>query len=555
MAPWDTLGIEPTNDIRAIKKAYSIKLKTTRPDDDAAAYQQLREAYEAAQQWVQYMDFEEAEEAPAPESEPVELPPPIEAPVAAEEAPPELVQGPTAERLLQTCAAILEQGGAQHLLRMWPGLQQQLEDLPIAAQFAASHGFAGFVLEHSDVPVPVLISLTKHFQWGLDYRASQQLGPGLAVPLQDKLHQAHVYAALRGHTEPADLWPMALARLWDGKRRLVARLLALLPDPMTRQEALQLPAARLEAFGLSTQSARAAMGLLSFGGKVQFGLLAALLLAAVFVVRGLSLFQRPGMEIAEPGLALLVFLGIYMYLYLVAGIFYPSSDSLPRWWAARAWRTDALAVIPLLVALAAYFDGHFHWLSGRMASENLSFWLLPLYALIWAVVRTEANPWRKQFLPVCCILAFGLDGLRPSLTEPMIISLAFGWTLVAHVVLSRFGPVFELVYEEGLKLRFLVRVPFLFLGIKLVLVVWAVLLLLCLPVLLFRMVAQRGALYVYLAMLAGLSLEAAMAVSEVPAHATVPVWVLAAVLVIQLFQAGCQALAYAGLRKAQKVSA
>lgn len=553
MTPWDTLGIEPTNDIRAIKKAYSIKLKTTRPDDDAAAYQQLREAYEAAQQWAQYMDFEESNEEPAPA--PAEPLLPVEEPVVVEETPLKFVQGLTVERLLQTCAAILEQGGAQHLLRMWPGLQQQLEDLPISAQFVASHGFASFVLAHEDVPVPVLVALTKHFQWGLDFRADQQLGQGLAAPLQDKLHQAHVYAALRGHAEPADLWPMALARLWDGKRRLVARLLALLPDPMTRQEALQLPAARLEAFSLSAQSARAAMGLLSFGGRVQFGLLAALLLVAVFVVRDLSLFPRPRMVIAEPGLALLVFLGIYKYLYLIAGIFYPSSDSLPQWWAARAWSTDALAVIPLLVALAAYFDGHFHWLSGRMASENLSFWLLPLYGLIWAVVRTEAYPWREQFLPVCCILAFGLDGLRPGLSEPMVISLAFGWTLAAHVVLSRFGPAFELLYDEGLKLRFLVRVPFLFLGIKLVLAVWAVLLLLCLPVLLFRMVAQRGALFVYLAMLAGLSLEAAMAVSEVPAHATVPVWVLAAVLVIQLFQAGCQALAVAGLRKAQKVSA
>jgi hypothetical protein len=45
---WDILGTEPTGDERAIKRAYAKQLKTTRPDDDPAAFQQLREAYEYA---------------------------------------------------------------------------------------------------------------------------------------------------------------------------------------------------------------------------------------------------------------------------------------------------------------------------------------------------------------------------------------------------------------------------------------------------------------------------------------------------------------------------
>lgn len=47
---WALLGIAPTTELAAIKKAYALKLKTTRPDDDAAAYQALRGAYERAQQ-------------------------------------------------------------------------------------------------------------------------------------------------------------------------------------------------------------------------------------------------------------------------------------------------------------------------------------------------------------------------------------------------------------------------------------------------------------------------------------------------------------------------
>ncbi|HEU4669452.1 MAG TPA: J domain-containing protein [Dyella sp.] len=50
MWPYSELGIEPTDDERAIKRAYAVKLKQNRPDQNPEGFQRLHEAYQAALQ-------------------------------------------------------------------------------------------------------------------------------------------------------------------------------------------------------------------------------------------------------------------------------------------------------------------------------------------------------------------------------------------------------------------------------------------------------------------------------------------------------------------------
>lgn len=561
MTPWDTLGIKPTNDIRAIKKAYSVKLKTTRPDDDAAAYQQLREAYEAAQ-WLAQHAFvtvqEDASEsvvtgveAPASAETPIALmaepsPPEPPAPIVAapftvEEVSPELVQGPTVERLLQTCAAILEQGGGVHFVRMWPGLQQQLEDIPIAAHQEANRGFAGFVVQHG-VPVEVLIALTRHFQWGLDYRVETQLGPQLSMALQAVLQQAHVHAALNPQPDPADTWPLALARLADQGRARWMYLVSLCLDHSTRQQVLQCPPLRMHALGASQKAAGAAAGAAAVGGFCQ-----ALLLLVLFILGALGLHAPSG---SSRGVVELLFTGFWVALLLALHSYlYREFPDLDRWWPAlRQWlsgldgrllsRVGAPAAVVLALASSEEW-----W---RLWSMDWVLPLAPAYFVVWLLLPTETHAWRKLFLPTFVVLLVGVSGLFPQWSHATVLSIAFGWALAAHLVASLRAQAFESAYQSFVKLHFLRERPLLFIGVKFIGVAWLLFVLLCLPLLLFRLCAQRGALYAQVALVGGVLLSGTAGTA----------WLLAAtvgaVFALELVQWGLQKLAGWGLHQLSK---
>ncbi|MEA5667977.1 heat-shock protein, partial [Stenotrophomonas sp. MH1] len=50
----EVLELDASADERAIKRAYARLLRSNRPDDDAAAFQRLHEAYQTALHWQRH---------------------------------------------------------------------------------------------------------------------------------------------------------------------------------------------------------------------------------------------------------------------------------------------------------------------------------------------------------------------------------------------------------------------------------------------------------------------------------------------------------------------
>lgn len=83
---WSTLGVAATRDVGAIKRAYAIQLRITRPDDDPEGFQRLRAAYEAALALAE--QSARAAAAPAKGGGPAEMTAPAQTPA------PEPITGP-----------------------------------------------------------------------------------------------------------------------------------------------------------------------------------------------------------------------------------------------------------------------------------------------------------------------------------------------------------------------------------------------------------------------------------------------------------------------------
>lgn len=370
---WARLGIEPTTELAAIKKAYAARLKHTRPDDDAEAYQALRGAYERAQQWARW-EAQEAREAPAAQPPPVpdKAQPPDEAPVEASTRPADTAApagspadagaepaGPLPDvdpqALIDELMTAWRNGGEAALLAHWPAVQAQLQaqSLPRLPWFSVS--FARWVVHTPELPVSLLSSLDAHFGWLNDFRTERLLGAELALALREAL-DARLQRPLRDPGLQALAEPLLRlhAALAQG-RRLWALLMALLLHPLLASARRELGPQLMGRVGLDEAAQTALRGLSTAGAWLRFGLAALLFagLCALMGADGESVLNR-----------LLTWAGFSVVLVSCAAFFGKVLGGAPSWITPKrhytlplqAWRrhrSQPLAGIGMVLAGAA----------------------------------------------------------------------------------------------------------------------------------------------------------------------------------------------------------
>ena len=364
MHDWQVLGLaEPTDELALIKRSYAAKLKLTRPDDDAQAYQALREAYDRMVAWARHRQAVLREEAQALEvatawAEPEAATAATEAAAmpteeaAVESLSPEAL---SPEALCELVARTVPLGPTA-LEALVPVLRRHLNDLPLGAEAEASARFADLVLRTPLLPSALLGMLQAHFNWLDDFRTERLIGPGRAQAVQ---------AALAGLRRPltdgqllrthADL--VGLQALLERGRSVRALLLATLMGlPLQRQIAAAGPAL-MARIGFDAE-------LLGRLARVLKGAqwLRTLAVAAGIYALGAIVTLDAGEAAIGTWRALVVTVGTVVPLLLIFGLLYglrrrgnllPASW-VPHWRRLAPWSGVALILAAALLWQAAW---------------------------------------------------------------------------------------------------------------------------------------------------------------------------------------------------------
>ena len=425
MDDWNRLGLPgPTEDLTAIKRAYALKLRVTRPDDDAAAYQALREAYVRAQtfaRWRQeraaFMPAETPAElaeatiddlvAPAAEMEP---PPDAHLETMADEAR----CWPTPEAL---CGEVVEahRRSRQALEALLPTLQQQLLDLPLTHQTEASVRFADLVLQQRRLPEALLQMLQRHFGWLDDFRTARILGHERAEGLRDMLGELERDFddpfTQRQHAET-----LAVHALFTQGRQLRATLVALLMGVHLRTQMERAGVALLRRMGVGAPSQAWLRRVLSVGDWVRAAAVVCLVFPLGWALTGNADRALGGMlgalAICAAGpLLVLTALGVIQKTQRLAK--WPPSLSarfgLHRWRGAWPW----IGIAALVIA---------GWLDMESPEAFVGTILLVLFGLAAAMPETT-----DQGFVALSLWAFTVAALH--LSQPIEFGLAAAWVL------------------------------------------------------------------------------------------------------------------------------
>lgn len=224
---WSRLGIAPTRDEREIRKAYAGQLRKNRPDDDAEAFQKLRQAYERAL-WLAQAGVDDASFSPSPvadvadadDVEPTSVPETegkesvsrLE-PAPAEVPAPDLETAPALAEAAESAPEKASSRFAHTPPRLWissvdlwmrsgnadaaaRSLDQILkQDLSLAAAEELEQELARWLAKQEEPPLALVKAVAERFDWLRRANKIQEQLPAEALPLIGRLRREAAKAA------------------------------------------------------------------------------------------------------------------------------------------------------------------------------------------------------------------------------------------------------------------------------------------------------------------------------------------------------------------------
>jgi hypothetical protein len=231
---WNELGIEPTTDGRAIKRAYAARLKQVHPEDDPAGFQRLRKAYEDA---LEHANGKPRRVAPSVTLPPVETTPPRPAkprvPFRARSAPHRRGAGNGAPPIVAIRGADPETPRGRDAVARLQNIHAELgEEAAIELLHELCHASANWSVDDRDrfaldlarwlgsfepVRWPLLMAADEHLRW------SQWVDDALAGRLDPPIRKVVGY--LRRHAAIERFRADLLSQHFTPKRRRMIELL------------------------------------------------------------------------------------------------------------------------------------------------------------------------------------------------------------------------------------------------------------------------------------------------------------------------------------------